>query len=92
VQAGFQLTAGQLDLGTAVDPGGNKFVSNHKSLVGTQSPGPTGIVVDAVEGMAGATSSQTTFDGIMPDPGQVVGPIMTVPVCNITNKVMIAFF
>jgi hypothetical protein len=53
---------------------------------------PTGLIVDAAEGMAGGTSSMTTFDGFKPEAGQKFGPAVAAPAYNIANKVMIAFF
>jgi hypothetical protein len=58
---GYYLAQGNLDLGTATEPGGNAFSSS------TTGDLVFGLYVDAVT--RPVTSSDTTFNGVQPPPG-----------------------
>ncbi|HTA19742.1 MAG TPA: hypothetical protein VK989_10645, partial [Polyangia bacterium] len=63
---GLYLAQGSLDLGTAMDPGGDAFAT------GTTGPLVFGLYVDGVT--KPVTSSNTTFNGVEPPAGTLAAP------------------
>ncbi len=64
---GFYLAQGSLDLGTAMDPGGDAFST------ATTGPLVFGLYVDGVT--KPVTSSNTTFNGVEPPAGTLAAPV-----------------